>query len=163
MEKGSPALTRGVVSSVLWARCSVSGGECQFRIVLTSFAGSILCLSLEAAMWFFDFAPYWRVDKTLKYRLMFAWALFVGVGGIFITGAGVSTAVLSGWMCADARDQTYGSVVDIKTSYESNGGVSPWSCECALALGRDKADAVDRRRQLGLDVISSKLGQEARP
>lgn len=101
MEKGSPALTRGVVSSVLWARCSVSGGECQFRMMLTPFAGSILCLSLEAAMWFFDFAPYWRVDKTLKYRLMFAWALFVGVGGIFITGAGVSTVVLSGWMCAE--------------------------------------------------------------
>lgn len=43
-------------------------------------------------MWFFDFAPYWRVDKTLKYRLMFLWALFVGAGGIFITGAGVSGA-----------------------------------------------------------------------
>jgi hypothetical protein len=47
-------------------------------------------MSLEAAMWFFDFAPYWRVDKTIKYRLMFAWAAFVFVCGIYICGAGVS-------------------------------------------------------------------------
>lgn len=61
-------------------------------------------------MWFFDFAPYWRVDKTLKYRLMFAWALFVGAGGIFITGAGVSCAVESlGMMLISGTDVRVGS------------------------------------------------------
>jgi hypothetical protein len=87
-----------VVSSVSSVPCLVRTVNDPTRmrahyVRLCSRAGSILCLSLEAAMWFFDFAPYWRVDKTLKYRLMFAWALFVGVGGIFITGAGVSMVV----------------------------------------------------------------------
>ncbi|KAJ9092193.1 hypothetical protein QFC21_006939 [Naganishia friedmannii] len=73
--------------------------------------GSILCPALESAMWFYDYAPYWSVDRTLKYRLMFASAAFVDFAGIFICGAG-----------------SYVSVVDIKTSYESNGGAAPWRC-----------------------------------
>ena len=61
-------------------------------------------------MWFFDFAPYWRVDKTLKYRLMFLWALFVGAGGIFITGAGVSGAFhLPGVVLISRTDVRVGS------------------------------------------------------
>ena len=41
-------------------------------------------------MWFFDFAPHWREDKSLKYRLLFFWAAFVFLSGLYICGAGVS-------------------------------------------------------------------------
>jgi hypothetical protein len=54
--------------------------------------GSILCLSMESAMWFYDFFSLRKTDKSFKYRALFAWAAFVGFCGIFICGAGVSTS-----------------------------------------------------------------------
>jgi amino acid permease len=73
--------------------------------------GSILCLSMESAMWFYDFFSLRKTDKSFKYRALFAWAAFVGFCGIFICGAG-----------------TYGAVEDIKIGYAANGGTTPWSC-----------------------------------
>lgn len=49
-------------------------------------------------MWFFDFAPHWRQDKSFRYRLLFFWAGFVFLSGLFICGAGVSQSV--GSVCA---------------------------------------------------------------
>jgi hypothetical protein len=66
-------------------------------------------------MWFYDYAPYWSVDRTLKYRLMFAWAAFVGLAGIFICGAGVSLVGLRGF--AIFADRSF-IVLRIRSRYQ---------------------------------------------
>ncbi|KAI8930973.1 hypothetical protein NX059_011985 [Plenodomus lindquistii] len=76
-----------------------------------AFLGTLMCFQPMGAMWLYDNWTSGKVTKTLRWKLMVAWSVFVILSGFFLMVAG-----------------TYGSIVGIINSYNANGGTSPWSC-----------------------------------
>ncbi|CBY01386.1 similar to amino acid transporter [Plenodomus lingam JN3] len=74
--------------------------------------GTLMCFQPMGCMWLYDNWTAGKVTKTLRWRLMVVWSIFVIISGFFL--------MISG---------TYGSVVAIMDSYKENGGTRPWSCE----------------------------------
>lgn len=73
--------------------------------------GTLLSFQPMGFMWLYD---NWRVpkqEKTLRWKLMVLWSIFVIISGTFLMVAG-----------------TYGSVVGIIDSYKADGGSAAWSC-----------------------------------
>ncbi|GAB7328600.1 hypothetical protein MBLNU13_g00544t2 [Cladosporium sp. NU13] len=73
--------------------------------------GTLMSFQPMGFMWLYD---NWRVgkeQKTLTWKLMVAWSVFVIVGGTFLMIGG-----------------TYGSIVEIKSAYEKSGGGAAWAC-----------------------------------
>lgn len=62
-------------------------------------------------MWLYDNWGVARENRTMKWKLMVCWCVFVIVSGSFLMIAG-----------------TYGSVISIMESYSEDGGTSAWSC-----------------------------------
>lgn len=73
--------------------------------------GTLMSFQPMGFMWLYD---NWRVgkeQKTLAWKLMVAWSVFVIVSGTFLMIGG-----------------TYGSIVEIKSAYEKSGGAAAWTC-----------------------------------
>ena len=73
--------------------------------------GTLMSFQPMGFMWLYD---NWRVgkeQKTLAWKLMVAWSVFVIVIGTFLMVGG-----------------TYGSIIEIKSAYEESGGAAAWSC-----------------------------------
>ena len=94
-----------LVSYVIASAIPVFGGLVS---LIGALLGTLMCFQPMGGMYLYD---NWHNKRTTKWYLMTAWAIFVIVAGFFLMIGG-----------------TYGSVVDIKKSYDENGGTSPWSC-----------------------------------
>lgn len=73
--------------------------------------GTLMSFQSMGMMWFYDNWKKGKTKKAPKWATMAIWAAFVIASGSFLMIAG-----------------TYGSVLGIKDSYESDGGSSAWSC-----------------------------------
>jgi hypothetical protein len=93
------------ISYIIASAIPVFGGLVS---LVGALLGTLMCFQPMGAMWLYD---NWHQPRTTKWYLMVAWTSFVIVSGFFLTIGG-----------------TYGSVVDIKNSYDANGGTSAWSC-----------------------------------
>ncbi|KAK2596109.1 hypothetical protein QQS21_006456 [Conoideocrella luteorostrata] len=71
--------------------------------------GTLMCFQPMGAMWLYDNWAERKVNKTLKWKLMVLWSVFVIVSGTFLMVGG-----------------TYGSVVNIVSEY--SGGSKAFSC-----------------------------------
>jgi len=73
--------------------------------------GTLMSFQPMGFMWLYDNWTQEKTERTLKWKLMVCWSIFVIVSGTFLMIAG-----------------TYGSVVSIIESYEKSGGSAAWSC-----------------------------------
>jgi amino acid transporter len=73
--------------------------------------GTFLSFQPMGLMWLYDNWSRDKRERTLRWRLMVAWSVFVVLAGTFLMIAG-----------------TYGSIVAIMDSYNKNGGRGAWSC-----------------------------------
>ncbi|KAG9679051.1 amino acid transporter, partial [Aureobasidium melanogenum] len=94
-----------IISYIIASAIPVFGGLVS---LIGAFLGTLLSFQPYGCMWLYD---NWHGERTRKWTLMVAWCIFVIVSGMFLMVAG-----------------TYGSVVSIIDSYNSDGGTSAWSC-----------------------------------
>lgn len=73
--------------------------------------GTLMSFQPMGFMWLYDNWTQDQTERTLKWKAMVCWSLFVIVSGTFLMIAG-----------------TYGSVVSIIKSYEEFEGSAAWSC-----------------------------------
>lgn len=79
--------------------------------IIGALFGALLCIILQACMWFYDNFGEWRINQTLRYRLLFAWNTWMLIAGVFVMVVG-----------------TWASVLDIKHSYDNDGGTAAFTC-----------------------------------
>ncbi|KAH0045714.1 amino acid transporter, partial [Aureobasidium melanogenum] len=94
-----------IISYIIAIAIPVFGGLVS---LIGALLGTLLSFQPYGCMWLYD---NWHGERTRKWTLMVAWCIFVIVSGMFLMVAG-----------------TYGSVVSIIDSYNSDGGTSAWSC-----------------------------------
>jgi amino acid permease len=94
-----------IISYIIASAIPVFGGLVS---LIGALLGTLLSFQPYGCMWLYD---NWHGERTRKWTLMVAWCIFVIVSGMFLMIAG-----------------TYGSVVSIIDSYNSDGGTSAWSC-----------------------------------
>ncbi|KAI2787960.1 hypothetical protein POX_f08342 [Penicillium oxalicum] len=124
MLKGSRHLTANTITHwALWLGCTASVTIIAYIIAsaipvfgdLVSLVGALLgtpmCFQPMGGMWLYDNWSKGKTDRTMRWKLMVGWSIFVIVAGFFLMVAG-----------------TYGSVVSIINSYQKNGGTSAWTC-----------------------------------
>ncbi|WVW84350.1 hypothetical protein I302_106384 [Kwoniella bestiolae CBS 10118] len=73
--------------------------------------GTLLSMQLMGGMWLYDNWQHRQTKKTITYKFLLGFNIFVIVIGTFLMIAG-----------------TYGSIVGIIASSKASGGGSPWSC-----------------------------------
>ncbi|KAM0426741.1 hypothetical protein ACHAPT_008057 [Fusarium lateritium] len=98
-------LSVSVVAYIIASGIPVFGGLVS---LIGALFGSFLSLQPMGCMWLYD---NWKEERTLRWRLMVGWSVFIIVSGTFLMVAG-----------------TYGSVVGIIDSYKATGGSAAWSC-----------------------------------
>ncbi|KAH9878114.1 hypothetical protein J1614_003331 [Plenodomus biglobosus] len=76
-----------------------------------AFLGTLMCFQPMGCMWLYDNWSAGKVTRTLRWKLMVVWSVFVVAAGFFLMIGG-----------------TYGSIVGIIDSFSENGGTAPWSC-----------------------------------
>ncbi|KAH0278625.1 amino acid transporter, partial [Aureobasidium melanogenum] len=94
-----------IISYIIASAIPVFGGLVS---LIGALLGTLLSFQPYGCMWLYD---NWHGERTRKWTLMVGWCIFVIVSGMFLMVAG-----------------TYGSVVSIIDSYNSDGGTSAWSC-----------------------------------
>jgi hypothetical protein len=97
-----------LISYVIASAIPVFGGLVS---LIGALLGTLMSFQPMGFMWLYD---NWSIEKSkrnLRWRLMVCWSVFVIVSGTFLMIAG-----------------TYGSIVEIKSSYKQSGGSSSWSC-----------------------------------
>ncbi|KAL2414861.1 Transmembrane transporter [Exophiala dermatitidis] len=95
------ALTSYIIASAI----PVFGGLVS---LIGALLGTLMSFQPMGCMWLYD---HWNSDRTLKWKLMVCWSVFVILSGIFLMVGG-----------------TYGSIVGIIDSYKAAGGSAAWSC-----------------------------------
>lgn len=82
---------------------------------LVSLIGALLAgpMSLQpmGCMWLYDNWTKGKTEKTMRWKSMVVWSVFVILIGTFLMIAG-----------------TYSTISDIITSYRTEGGSAAWSC-----------------------------------
>ncbi|KAK6908126.1 hypothetical protein I204_06100 [Kwoniella mangroviensis CBS 8886] len=73
--------------------------------------GTVLCIQLMAGMWLYDNWEKRTTNKTILYKFLLFWNIFMIALGSFLMVAG-----------------TYGAVIDIRDSYAAAEGAGAWSC-----------------------------------
>lgn len=100
--------TISLASYVIASAIPVFGGLVS---LVGAFLGTLMCFQPMGCMWLYDNWSAGKVTKTLRWKTMVAWAIFVILSGFFLMIAG-----------------TYGSIVSIMNSYKVDGGTSAWTC-----------------------------------
>jgi len=100
--------TIAFASYVIASAIPVFGGLVS---LVGAFLGTLMCFQPMGCMWLYDNWSAGKVTKTLAWKTMVAWAIFVILSGFFLMIAG-----------------TYGSIVGIMDSYKADGGTSAWTC-----------------------------------
>ncbi|KAJ5797389.1 amino acid transporter [Penicillium pulvis] len=122
--KGSRHLTANTVTHwMTWISCTFIIAMISYIIAsaipvfsgLVSLVGALLgtLMSFQPMgfMWLYDNWTQDKTERSLKWKFMVCWSVFVIVSGTFLMIAG-----------------TYGSVVSIIDSYGKSGGSAAWSC-----------------------------------
>lgn len=73
--------------------------------------GTLLSFQPMGFMWLYDNWSASKAKRTLKWRLMVCWSIFVIVSGTFLMVAG-----------------TYGSIIGIAQNFKESASTSSWSC-----------------------------------
>jgi len=94
-----------IISYIIASAIPVFGGLVS---LIGALLGTLLSFQPYGCMWLYD---HWHGQRTTKWTLMVGWCGFVIIIGTFLMVAG-----------------TYGSIVEIATSYKADGGSSAWSC-----------------------------------
>lgn len=101
---GSIAIIAYIIASAI----PVFGG-------LVSLIGALLGILMSfqpmGCMWLYDNWSKDKVNRSLKWKVMVCWSVWIVVIGTFLMIAG-----------------TYGSIVGIIKSYKESGGSAAWSC-----------------------------------
>lgn len=97
-----------IASYVIASAIPVFGGLVS---LIGALLGTLMCFQPMGFMWLYDNWGLEKSRRTLRWKLMVLWSVFVIVSGTFLLIAG-----------------TYGSVVGIIDSYKESGGSGEWSC-----------------------------------
>lgn len=71
--------------------------------------GTLMCFQPMGCMWLYD--NWGRTNRDWRWKVMVVWSVFVIVSGTFLLIGG-----------------TYGSIVGIIDSYNTDGGTAAWTC-----------------------------------
>ncbi|GJN71382.1 amino acid transporter [Purpureocillium lilacinum] len=123
--RGSVHLTaNGIIHWSVWLGCTFGTTLIAYLIasaipvfnglvaLIGALLGTFLCFQPMGCMWLYDNWSKGKKERSLQWKLMVCFSVFVVVSGTFLMIAG-----------------TYGSVVGVIDSYKKSGGSGGWTCK----------------------------------